>query len=135
MKVVKTGIITVFMLYVCLFSSMAHARELSNAEIKALFAGKTSQCIKSKDFSTCDTYMGNDGKVKRFTHKDGKLKLGAWHANADKLCIKWRGKKSDLCFIVIENSNGTHRLVRRNKTKSVISGFIAGDSITSDMHK
>ena len=136
MKVVKTGFIVVFLLYVYSFSNIVHARELSSEEIKTLFAGNTSQCIKSKDFSTCDTYMGNDGEVKRFTHKDGKLKLGTWHASVDdKLCIKWQGKKSDHCFIVIENSNGTHRLVKRNKTKSVITGFTTGDTIAVDMQK
>ena len=136
MKVVKTGFIAVFLLYVYSFSNIVHARELSSEEIKTLFAGNTSHCIKSKDFSICDTYMSKDGEVKRFTHKDGKLKLGTWRADAgDKLCIKWQGKKSDLCFIVIENSNGTHRLVKRNKTKSVISGFTTGDTIGAGKHK
>jgi|GEM_PF-3665278 len=136
MKIVKTGLIAVFLLHVYTFSNIVHARELSSEEIQAIFAGKTSLCIKSKDFSTCDTFMGTDGKVRRLTHKDGKLKLGAWHANVDnKLCIKWQGKKCDICFLVIENSNGTHRLVRRNKTKSVITGFITGDTTAESMRK
>jgi hypothetical protein len=135
MSVIRSSFIVVFLLYVYSLSNTVHARELSSEDIKTLFSGKTSECIKSKDFSICDTYMGNDGKLKRFTHKDGKLKLGTWRVNADKLCIKWQGKKSDICFLVIENSNGTHRLVRRNKTKAVVSGFIAGDSITADTHK
>jgi len=136
MKVVRTGFIVVFLLYVYSFSNIVHAKELSSEEIKTLFAGQTSQCIKSKDFSTCDTYMGNDGEVKRFTHKDSKLKLGTWRTSTDdKLCIKWQGKKKELCFIVIENSNGTHRLVKRKKTKSVITGFTTGDTIVGDMRK
>ena len=97
---------------------------------RSLFAGKTAQCIKSKDFSTCDTYMGEDGEVKRFTHKDSKLKTGTWDTNdKNQLCITWKGKKRAQCFIVIENSNGTHRLVKRNKTKSVIAGFTEGNTL------
>lgn len=32
-------------------------------------------------------------------------------------------------FIVIESSNGTHRLVKKNIIKSVIAGFEDGDTI------
>ena len=113
------------------FSGIAVSDELNSEEIRTLFAGKTAKCIKTKDFSTCDTYMGEDGSVKRLTFKDGKIRLGTWEANnKNQLCITWEGRKRALCFIVIENRNGTHRLVKRNKTKSVIAGFEDGDTIS-----
>lgn len=103
---------------------------LSQSEITHLFSAKTAACIKSKDQSSCKTYMGDDGRVKRFTENTGKTRLGTWHASADnRLCIRWENKTKDLCFDINKNEDNTYNLDRKGKTKSVITGFVAGDTL------
>lgn len=105
-----------------------YAAPLSQSEISNLFSAKTAGCIKTKDQSTCKTYMGKDGSVKRFTENTGKTRLGTWHASADnQLCIRWANKVKDLCFDINKNEDNTYNLDRKGKTKSVITGFTAGN--------
>ena len=80
------------------------AEPLSQTEISNLFSAKTAGCIKTKDKSICQTYMGDDGSVKRFTENTGKTRLGTGHASANnQLCIRWEGKSKDLCFDINKN--------------------------------
>jgi len=112
-----------------LFSVNASADALSSAEITALFAGNTAACIKTKDDSKCETFMGAEGSVKRLTHSDGKTRLGTWHATDNQLCILWANKTKDLCFDIHKNADNSYNLDRKGKTKSVISGFVKGDTL------
>jgi len=129
MKGFNAALVSVFILSAFSFSNMAYAEQLSKWEIILLFSGKTADCIKTKDKSTCVTFMGNNGEVTRLTHKDKKLRQGKWHADSDNhLCIKWQGKSKDLCFTVHSNEDGTYNLNKKGKTKSIISGFTTGDT-------
>lgn len=111
-----------------LLSFNTMASPLTKLELNDLFASKTASCIKTKDQSTCLTYMGFDGSVKRLTHKDGKTRLGSWYSSEDnQLCIRWANKNKALCFDVIKNEDNTYNLDRKGKTKSVITGFKAGN--------
>jgi len=127
MKVLNSGI--VFALSIFCITNIVHAEQLSSEEITALFAGRTAECIKTKDNSTCDTFMNKQGDVKRHTHNDNKVRLGKWHADdSDQLCIHWQGKSKATCFTVMKNIDRTHNLNRKGKTKSIITGLSAGDT-------
>ena len=119
----------VLILSAFLFTNIAYAEQLSSQEITALFSGRTAECIKTKDNSTCDTFMSKQGDVKRHTHKDNKLRLGKWYADDNnQLCIQWQGKTKALCFTVNKNIDRTYNLDRKGKTKSTITGLSAGDT-------
>lgn len=105
------------------------AAALSGDDITSLFSGKTASCIKSKDQSTCLTFMSSDGKVKRLTNADGKTRLGTWNVTNNQLCILWAKKKKDLCFDVVKQNDTEYLLNRKGKTKSIINGFSDGDTI------
>jgi len=105
------------------------AAALSGDDITSLFSGKTTSCIKSKDQSTCLTFMSSDGKVKRLTNADGETRLGTWNVMNNQLCILWDKKKKDLCFDVVKQNDREYLLNRKGKTKSIINGFSDGDTI------
>lgn len=103
------------------------AEKLNSTEIIQAFSGKTSQCIKEKDKSTCSTYLGERGLVKRHMHDSGKQRLGKWHAAGHQLCILWKGKSKELCFDIMKQDNGDLHLIKKGKLKSVVTGFKPGD--------
>lgn len=107
--------------------SVSAAEKLNSTEIIQTFSGNTSACIKEKDQSTCSTYMGEQGQVKRHMHDSGKQRLGKWHAAGHQLCIMWQGKSKDLCFDIVKLENGHVQLIRKGKLKSTVTGFQYGD--------
>ena len=120
-----------FVISVFALSGSVHAERLSGQEIQSVFAGRTANCIKTKDDSLCNTFMSRDGKVTRHTMKDNKIRPGTWHASkGDQLCIRWKGKKKDSCFDIMSNGNGTYNLDKKGKTKSIITGLDAGNTIS-----
>ncbi len=107
----------------------ASADALSSAEITALFTGNTANCIKTKDQTICETYMGADGNLKRLTHSNGKTRLGTWHATDNQLCILWANKTKDVCFDIHKNADNNYNLDRKGKTRSIITGVTAGNTL------
>ncbi len=117
--IVFTGIVSV--------STAFAADKLNSTQIIKAFSGKTAECVKTKDKSTCSTYMSERGQVKRHMRQSGKQRTGKWHAAGHQLCILWSGKSKDLCFDIQKQGNGDLHLVRKGKVKSVITGFKNGD--------
>ncbi len=115
------------LLLLCLPLSVSAAEKLNSTEIIQAFSGNTSACIKEKDQTTCSTYMGERGQVKRHMHDSGKQRLGKWHAAGHQLCILWEGKTRDLCFDIFKLENGHVQLIRKGKLKSTVTEFKPGD--------
>lgn len=101
--------------------------KLNSTEIIEAFSGKTSMCVKARDQSTCVTYMGDDGQVKRLTHNDNIRKTGKWHAAGHQLCITWTGKTRALCFDIYRDESGDFLLIRKGKLKATVKEFRDGD--------
>ena len=115
------------------FSTLLHAappqgEKLNSTQILQLFSGHTAKCQKSKDQSTCNTFMGDRGQVKRLNHYDNKRKTGKWHAAGHQLCIHWAGKKRESCFDVYQNADDSIQLFWKDKLKATIIGFDEGNT-------
>lgn len=108
----------------------ADAEVVSGYEVKLFFNGRTADCIKTKDDSTCATFFAKDGEVKRITHNDGKQRVGKWWVSDEgNLCVHWNGKKKPLCFVIKDPRDGTFQLVRKGKLKSIVTGAQPGNSL------
>lgn len=114
-----------------LFGGVAIADEkVSGYEISTFLTGKTASCVKTHDNSTCDTYFAQDGAIKRFTPDNGKTRTGKWWVDdKDMLHVQWTGKKKSLAFDVMDPRDGTWKLLKRGKLKSLITGATPGDQI------
>ena len=99
-------------------------------EVKTFLNGRTANCVKTKDNSTCDTYFAEDGSVKRYTFDDQKLRKGKWWVD-DKglLNVQWTGKKRPLKFSVVDPGTGSWELRKKKKLKALITGATPGDHI------
>jgi len=110
--------------------AVAESATVSAYEIKLFINGKTANCVKTKDNSTCDTYFAEDGSLKRFTPADGKTKTGDWWVDEEgKLNVRWTGRKKSMRFDVIDPGDGTWQLIKGKKLKSVITGVRPGDHV------
>lgn len=103
--------------------------ELNGAQITALLSGKTTDCVKIKDGSTCATFFSKDGIVKRILDDDGARRDGKWYTDAqDLLCIHWDIKPKPLCLTVEDNGDNTYDLLKKGSHKSTITKFHNGNS-------
>lgn len=101
---------------------------LNGAEIRALVAGNTTDCLKVRDDSTCATYFAADGVIKRIMDDDGARRDGTWTSDDDLLCVLWAGKENPLCFVVMDMRDGTYELIKQDHHKSTITRIIKGNS-------
>ena len=114
-------------------SAVAEPAPVGAYEIKLFLTGRTADCVKSSDDSTCDTYFGADGSVKRFTYEDRKLRLGKWWVDEeDHLCVQWEGKDKPLRFDVVDTGEGTWKLVKGGRVKADILGAQPGDTLPAE---
>ncbi|MGB0713424.1 MAG: hypothetical protein ACPGUC_07675 [Gammaproteobacteria bacterium] len=100
---------------------------LDGVELKELLLGKTADCLKQKDQSTCVNYFSSDGKF--FQVRDsGKRKVGRWFIDdSDRACLLWDGKVKPLCFTVHETDGGHYQFLKGGKLKSTITGLVEGN--------
>ena len=111
-------------------SVLADDAQVSGHEITSFLSGKTANCIKTSDESTCDTFFGKDGTIKRFTPDNGKTKTGKWWVDADgMLNVQFTGKKKPLVFKVVDPRDGTWKLLKGGSLKSLITGATPGDKL------
>lgn len=114
-------------------SAMAEPVPVGAYEIKLFLSGRTADCVKSSDGSTCDTYFAADGSVKRFTYDDRKLRLGKWWVDEqDRLCVQWQGKKKPLRFNVMDTGEGTWQLVKGGRVRADILAAGPGDTLPAE---
>jgi len=110
--------------------AVAEPTQVSGYEVKLFLNGKTANCIKTKDNSTCDTYFAEDGSLKRFTPDDGKTKTGTWWVDEEGLLnVQWTGRSRSMRFNVMDPRDGTWQLVKGGKLMSLISGVRPGDQL------
>ncbi len=103
--------------------------QLSGAEVKALFTDKTQYCEQQGKDSTCKTFNAADGRVTRVMDADGVRRVGNWRVSATgEYCLRWDGKKKDLCFTVFSQQDGSYHLLRKGKHKATITKFLDGNS-------
>jgi hypothetical protein len=102
---------------------------LSREELYDLVYDKTADCRKEKDQSTCVNYFSAEGEIAQFLHKNGKRKDGRWFLDdSDRLCILWDGKIKPYCFVVIENEDGSYKMVKRGKHISTMLKLYDGNT-------
>jgi len=111
-------------------SALAEPVPVDAYEIKLFLSGRTADCVKYSDDSTCDTYFAKDGSLKRYTHDDERLRLGTWWVDEEeRLCVQWAGKKKPLRFNVFDTGEGTWQLVKNDSLKAIIRGAEPGDRL------
>ena len=114
-------------------SVVAEPTPVDAYEIKLFLNGRTADCVKSSDGSTCDTYFATDGAVKRFTYEDRKLRLGKWWVDEeDRLCVQWQGKDKPLRFDVMDTGEGPWQLVTGGRVRADILGAAPGDTLPAE---
>ncbi|MGB0721840.1 MAG: hypothetical protein ACPGU7_05520 [Gammaproteobacteria bacterium] len=112
---------------------LTHAAEpaagtaLDGVELKELLVGKTADCVKEKDQSTCVNYFAPDGNF--FQVRDsGKRKTGRWFVDdSNRTCLLWDGKIKPLCFTVQETESGHYQFIKGGKLKSTITALTEGN--------
>jgi hypothetical protein len=128
----KRLIAILFTLSLCSFISTAWSDEpvpLTREELLELVYDKTVDCRKEKDQSTCVNYFSDEGVMVQVLHKNNKRKDGRWFLDdADRLCILWDGKYKPLCFVVIENDDGTYNMIKGGKHMSTMLKFYDGNT-------
>lgn len=127
---IRTILITGLLLGLLNGGALAERTPVGAFEIKLFFNGRTADCIKTKDDSTCDTYFGEDGRVQRYTHDDGKLREGRWWIDdQEQLVVQWDGRKRELHFQIFDRGDGTWELVKRGKVVSIVAGSQPGNTL------
>lgn len=109
--------------------SAAGVVSLERMEIVDLVSEQTTECRREKDQSLCSNYFTGDGVIRRIMHDDGERREGAWFvADQDRLCILWKGKIKPLCFVVHEQEDGSHNLIRNGRHITTILGLEDGNT-------
>ena len=122
---------TLGMLLLMLVSiASAEGTRVNGYEITLFFEGRTADCIKTKDNSTCATYFGEDGSVERYTYAAGQWRSGKWWIDAEeRLVVQWEGRTKGLHFDVFDRGDGSWELVKGGKTVSVVAGVQPGNTL------
>lgn len=103
--------------------------QLSGDEVTALFTDKTQYCDQVGKDKTCKTYNAPDGRVTRVMDADGVRREGNWWVNdKGEYCLRWDGKKKDLCFSVFKQQDGSYYLLKKGKHKATITKLLDGNS-------
>jgi hypothetical protein len=109
--------------------SAAEPMPLERMEIVDLVSEQTTECRKEKDQSLCSNYFSADGVIKRIMHDDGERKDGVWFVDdQDRLCILWKGKIKPLCFVVLEQDDGSYNLIKNGRHITTILGAEDGNT-------
>lgn len=127
---ISLALLPILLLAAVATTATAEPVKVSAYEIELYFKGRTADCIKTKDDSTCDTYFDEDGSVQRYTHANGKRRSGKWWVtDDDKLAVQWKGRTKPLLFSIVDTGDGSWQLIRRGKLKSVVVGVQPGNTL------
>lgn len=101
---------------------------LTSEQLEELVTGKTAECRKEKDHSTCVTYFDQEGRVVQVLDGSRERSEGSWFLDdADRLCILWVGRIRPLCFQVDAAADGSYRMIRKSKHLSSITVLVDGN--------
>jgi hypothetical protein len=100
-------------------------QDLTGAEIKDLFAGKTVEGHHERKGYDFQSYYEPEGELRSYQGPEKKLHPGKWWVKGDDICIRWEGTSDDLCRKMVKDAEGNYRKekVRGNGSRLVVVTF------------
>jgi len=112
----KTLSITTLLIASCFNPAAFAASELSATELKSLFSNSTVNAYSELNKAPVSLFYDENGEVRGIFSSGKKGMTRWWVKDSGHICLK--GKKGDMCFVVVANGNSYEKyLVKSDGTK------------------
>ena len=113
---IKTLSISTLLISACFMSNVFAGSELNATEIKALFSNSTVNAYSELKKAPVSLYYDDNGEVRGIFTSGKKGKTRWWVKDSGRICLK--GKKGDMCFVVVTKGSSYEKyLVKADGAK------------------